>query len=175
MINLDTLLIESERLWLRPIEMKDAQNIFDTFTATVTKYMFPRPNANLLEVDAFISQCMMRRRQYKDNVMTIILQSTFEFIGIVGVHNIHTSTPELGVWIKEDAFGHGYGREAVHAIVDNFNEIKVFDYYIYPVDSRNTSSQNIAKSLGGEIMSHRQEVNQMGKTLEIDEYWIYVE
>lgn len=172
MVNLDELLIESERLWLRPIEMNDSQNIYECFNDAVTKYMKVRPNENLIETEAFIRYCILKRRKYEEMVMTIILRDTYEFIGLVGVHALDSTEPELGIWIKEAAFGYGYGREAIHSMVEVAEELFVCDGFIYPVDSRNGASQKIALSFDPILRKHYQVENASGFILEIDEYFI---
>ena len=147
-----------------------AQNIDTHFTEGVTKYMFPSPNANLIETEGFVRGCILKRRKQEDMIMTIILKDSYDFIGLVGIHRIDTKTPELGIWIKEA--GNGYGMEAVHTLVEAFDEMRDFDYYVYPVDSRNKPSQNIALSLEGVLMSHKQEIVSGDKTLEIDTFHI---
>ena len=50
---LDTA-IESARLRLAPTAETDAEDIFDTLTAEVTRYMFPKPAAHLEDTLGFI-------------------------------------------------------------------------------------------------------------------------
>ncbi len=173
MLSLEYLLLESERLWLRPIEMKDADDIYQHFTQEITKYMFPNPNVNVLETEGFIRTCIIKRRKLKDLVMTIILKDTYEFIGLVGIHSLHTSSPELGIWIKKEAFHQGFGKEAIETMIDTFNDLKEVDYYVYPVDSRNAASKKLVQSLGGQFVHHEQKVVDSNKILEIDTYHIY--
>lgn len=172
MLDLDYLLIETDRLWLRPIEMKDSVDVFKHFTETITEYMYPKPNENLVATDGFIRHCMMRRKKRLDSVMVIIEKASFQFIGICGIHHLDTTTPEFGIWIREDAFGFGYGREAVTGIYEAFDETYDFDYFKYPVDRRNISSQKIAQSLNGVIKKQYDYTNEAHKILHIDEYHI---
>jgi len=41
------------------------------------------------------------------------------------------------------------------------------------VEKRNIASRKIAESLGGMVRKEYQKLNQLGKTLEEVEYWIY--
>ncbi len=46
------------------------------------------------------------------------LQLDSELIGVVGLHFVDGEAPELGYWLGEAYWGHGYATEAAHAVVD---------------------------------------------------------
>lgn len=46
-----------------------------------------------------------------------------EFLGLVGIHNLDTLTPEFGIWLKNTTHSHGFGREAVQGVYDTYCEI----------------------------------------------------
>jgi [ribosomal protein S5]-alanine N-acetyltransferase len=54
-VNLQSVVIESERLLQRPISMEYAAVIFACFDASVTKYMYPKPAERIQETYAFIN------------------------------------------------------------------------------------------------------------------------
>jgi RimJ/RimL family protein N-acetyltransferase len=49
--------------------------------------------------------------------LVIRLNSADEFVGAAGLHPADGTMLETGIWIKESAQGHGYGREAVAAVI----------------------------------------------------------
>jgi hypothetical protein len=49
--------------------------------------------------------------------LVIRLNSTDEFVGAAGLHPADGTMLETGIWIEESAQGHGYGREAVAAVI----------------------------------------------------------
>ena len=114
---LDTA-IESLRLRLAPTTEADAENIFSTFTPEVTRYMFPKPAERIEDTLGFIRESRQATEAGANLQLTISLKATGEFLGCCGLDG-HESvrTPELGIWIKRQAHGHGYGREAVLALV----------------------------------------------------------
>ena len=81
--------------------------------------------------------------------MTILDKQTKEFFGNVGLHRIQERVPELGIRIKQWAFGKKIWREAVAALEARAQQHLDFDYIRYPVDRDNIWSRKIAESLGG--------------------------
>ena len=78
------------------------------------------------------------------------------FLGCCGFHSEESpTTPEFGIWIKKDAHGNKYGREAIkilrHWAIENID----FDYAIYPVDKGNIASRKTAESLGGGVIKDK--------------------
>ena len=66
------------------------------------------------------------------------------------VHNsARDAEPELGIWIREDVHGQGYGREAVAALAAWARATFAPQSLRYPVAEPNTASRRIALGLGG--------------------------
>ena len=150
-MELQNLQIETERLLLVPTTEKYAQNIFENFDKETTKYMFPKSPEKIGETLEWIKSVLEKRKNWEDVVMTFFDKQTKEFLWNVGLHNIKTKTPELGIWIKKSAYGKKLGREAVGALIDRANDNLEFDYMIYPVDKDNIPSRKIAESFGGVV------------------------
>jgi RimJ/RimL family protein N-acetyltransferase len=89
------------------------------------------------------------------------------------LHHIDTRTPELGIWVKKAAHGHGYGREAITGLTGWAMQNLDFDYLVYPVDRRNLPSRRIPEALGGVIEAEYTMTNASGNLLEILEYRIH--
>lgn len=102
--------------------------------------------------------------------LTISSKATSEFLGCCGHESVRT--PELGVWIKQQAHGHGYGREAVLALVSWAIETLEVSGFVYPVDRRNAASREIPEVLGGEVTSTVMTTGQAGNRLELVTYRI---
>lgn len=172
MTNLSDLTIETDRLRLAPTSPEFAQAIFAVFSDRVTRFMFPKPASDISETLAFIEDARRRMAKGEDYQCAILLKEGDEFIGHGGVHGLHNSSPELGIWIKEDAWAHGYGREAVFALVRWAFEEGGFESLIYPVDRRNVPSRRIPEALGGSVWKEYKVVNAAGRDLDIVEYVI---
>jgi [ribosomal protein S5]-alanine N-acetyltransferase len=162
-----SLVIEGDRLQLVAISDKFEQDIFNEFTSEITRYMFPSPAKDIEETRRFID-VSRRSMQVGNNLQCVILSKTKEeFFGCCGLHGEgNVRTPEIGVWLKKSAHGSGYGREAVHTLVNWSCKNIDFDYFIYPVDRKNIASSKIPESFGGEIMDELKTETPSGKILD---------
>ena len=112
--------------------------------------MFPRPAEKIEETLTFIASSLTGMRKGWDLVLVIIKKDNDEFLGCCGFHGKgKPRTPEIGIWVKEEAHGNKYGREAIHALTSWAVRNIDFDYVIYPVDKANVASRKIPESLGG--------------------------
>lgn len=159
--------IPSERLVLVPISLEYKEEMFKEFTPEITRYMFPRPAADISETEEFINASIAKMKNEEEIVCAIIMNETREFLGCCGLHGEAGSTnPTLGIWLKASAHGQGYGLEAISALRDWAEKNVSFDYLTYPVDHRNTSSTRIPTLLGGEVAGQKKVMNLSGNILE---------
>jgi [ribosomal protein S5]-alanine N-acetyltransferase len=165
--------IAGERIKLVTISNDREAEIFQEFTTEITKYMFPDPAKNLEERRAFINESRQAIAAGYNLQFVILSKATSEFLGCLGLHGErNASMPEIGIWLKQNAHGSGYGREAVHLLVDWARENIEIDYFIYPVDRRNISSRKIPESLGGNIIKEFENTTPTGKYLDMLVYRI---
>ncbi len=164
--------IITKRLRLKPIDMTYVNEVFDYFSAEVCTYMGPQPATTINETMTFIASSMENYQRHQEVVYVILKQETSEFLGCLGVHNLPTKTPELGIWLKLSAQGMGYGQESIIAVMDDVKQRHPIDYFIYPVDRRNLPSRRIPEKLGGLIFGRKDTINSAGKRLELLEYHI---
>lgn len=170
--DLTTLLIETERLVLKPISPDYIDSIFREFTPDVATYMYPRPAEKRIETEAFVEVAQEENEEGTSLTMVITERETGEFLGCVGLHNITDSRPEFGIWVKQTAHMHGYGREAVRTLKRWADRHLDYEYLIYPVDSRNIASRKIPESLGASIISQYDDRGGMGQDLTLIKYRI---
>ena len=168
--------IESPRLRLIHTSENDADNILRAFNADITRYMFPKPAESLIDTLEFIAASREATAAWKNLQLTISLKTTGEFLGCCGLHG-HDSArvPELGVWTKRQAHGHGYGREAVFTLVGWAVATLDLTGFVYPVDRRNSASRKIPEALAGEVVSTGLMSGLGGNPLEIITYRIDAE
>lgn len=166
------LVINGDGIVLTPICEADIDDVFENFTNVVTTYMYPSTPKQKTETEAYVKHAI--NGWITENEMTFIIRSPLgEFIGCAGIHDISTGHPELGIWTKHAAHGHGYGKQAITLLVNFGWENLSIDYFVYPVDHRNGASKRIPLALHGQCQKTYAYVNGNGKTLEIEEYWIY--
>ena len=159
--------IVGERIRLVSLSEKFAQDVFQEFTSKVTRYMFPKPPDKLEETLEFIHNCQCGMSAGNDLVLAILLKQTDEFLGCCGLHGEeNVRQPELGVWLKIGAHGHGYGREAITTLVKWAKTHIDLDGFVYPVDRKNIASCKIAESLGGKVIDTVQVTSLSGNVLD---------
>jgi RimJ/RimL family protein N-acetyltransferase len=164
--------IATERLLLLPTHERYAGDVFPSFTAEVTTYMFPAPAQAIEETIDFLRTARASNEAGTDLQVVILHGETREFLGHGGLHHIDTPTPEIGIWIKKATHRHGFGLEAVTGLADWALANLTFDYLIYPVDRRNAPSRRIPESLGGAIAREYRQTNASGNELDLLEYRI---
>lgn len=159
-MNLSDVTLSSNRLRLTAFAPSDAQDSHAVQTATLTKYMSWDPEPSL-EAFAKVWQAWRPEAEAGSAVrLAIRLKTTGEYVGTIGLHDIDTSEPEIGLWIKEARHGQGLGGEAVATVLAyalNLGKASV----IYEVDAANLASSRLAEKLGGRVI--RREVGRDSK------------
>jgi [ribosomal protein S5]-alanine N-acetyltransferase len=165
--------IDGERVILKPISMEYSEIIFREFTSAVTKYMYPKSPEAIGETENFIQEAIQQRVEGTDLVLLILSKITSEFLGICGLHQVHTDTPELGIWVKTSAHRKGFGREAIQSLKIWADRNLNYKYFVYPVDKRNIPSRKIPESLGGKVVREYETMNLSNTLLHMLEYRVY--
>ncbi len=156
------LTLTSERLVLSGYQPSDAAEVFAAITPPLARWMSweaPVSQAELAEVLGGLAAKMQDGAAFDPAV--IRLAATGEFLGMSGVHKLDEPEPEPGIWIKEAAHGHGYGREAVRTVID-WAATHGFASVVYPVAEANAPSRRLAEALGGEAFGARPMVKPGG-------------
>jgi RimJ/RimL family protein N-acetyltransferase len=153
MKDLRAVAIESKRRSLRSFTDADATESFAAATVAVTRFMAWSPSPSALA--EIWHEWLPRMAAGTDVALTVRLRLTDKFLGIAGLHRIGSPEPELGIWIKEQAQGIGYGREAVVAAIAWAARALAVTSFEYPVAVENRRSQRIAESLGGVVAGTR--------------------
>ena len=171
--SLEGFRVETDRLFLMPIDLTYAEEIFNVFDDTVTKYMYPSTPEKIEVTINFIKGAMEHFSTKKDVVAVILHKDTMEFLGCVGLHDMDTNTPELGIWTKTSIHGNRYGREAVKGMKEWADRNVSYEYLIYPVAEENIPSRKIPESLGGVLVSSGEKANQASLIHRSVTYHIY--
>lgn len=174
-MNTENLIIETDRLLIKPISLEFKEEIFNNFTPEITVYMYPKAPEKIEETISFIENSVKENNAGTEYQAVVVDKATNEFLGCAGLHRINTSTPEPGIWIKKDAHGNGYGKEVVFALKKWADSNLDYDYIIYPAAEENKASRRIPESLGGKVVKEYDKVNMSGNKLHMVEYWLYKE
>ena len=165
--DLQNLDIRGKRVRLASISSVYTQEIYQEFTSEVTRYMFPKPPERVEETQEFINNSLKSMRNGNNLVLVILLAQTDEFLGCCGLHGQkNVRLPELGIWLKVDAHGQRFGREAITTLVNWASENIELEGFIYPVDRENIASRKIPESLGGQVFKEAQVTSLSGYVLD---------
>lgn len=143
-------IIHTERLQRELLSMKYVQEIFKELTDEVTKYLRV-PTPTKIEQEAEWITKSKETYQKWENINFIVTDDAGDFIGTCGVMDLNTSTPELGLRLKESARGKGYGKEMIAGLINRLETHKKFDYIVYRAHVENVATNKIAERFGGEL------------------------
>ncbi|WP_174920491.1 GNAT family N-acetyltransferase [Burkholderia metallica] len=146
------ILIESHRLSIVPFSALDADEAFPCITQTLTRLMSWEPPKDRAEFDRVWQSWLPTIIDRTDLVFTIRERGSMAFLGLAGLHRAKSESPELGIWIREDRHGEGFGREAVKWVARWASAALNSSEFTYPVAEENRGSRRIAESLGGVIV-----------------------
>lgn len=90
----------------------------------------------------------------------IIEKKTGTICGFCQLGSIKTSTPEIGIDIRDGYMGRGYAQEAIKLLISYASQHFKIDYFIWKTDTVNSVSQHIVKKLGGELISEEPTMKQ---------------
>lgn len=169
---LPSVRIESERVQLVPIHAGFTAAMFETFNARVTRYMHPKPSDTVEEMGRFVRDSVAELAAGTNLQMVILSRPDEQFLGCIGLHELDRPDPEMGLWLKEAAQGHGLGREAASALITWARAQGRFACIRYPVDRCNFASRKIPEGHGGEIVKEFRAISCSGFGLDLVEYRI---
>ena len=138
----------SDRLSYLVVNDSFKEDIFRELTPTVAKFLPFIPTGKIEDTQGFIDYSLGVLDQGTDITLVAVDKETKEFIGCCGIHDVNEESISLGIWLKESAFGKGYGQELITALETYVNENLTVDYLIYNVEKNNHGSIEIAEKLG---------------------------
>lgn len=164
--------IISERLLLKIISTSYLDDIFKEFTPEVTRFLIPQPSNNKSDTLNFIIESRENSLNGKELQLVIINKNSKEFLGCIGIHNMNTKNPSLGIWIKKEAWNNGYGKEAMVALKKWADSNMNYKVIKYSSSKENIASLKIVEFLGGKITSQGIKKNLKGEPLNSIDYLI---
>ena len=149
---MDFIQINSDRLLLRPIQMEDADSVFqyrsDDF---VNQYQGWRPKT-IGDVHDFIANKVSSEinRQGTWFQFVIIVKDDNELIGDIGVHFLESDAfqVEIGCTLSRKYHGKGFAFEAVKATINYIFDELGKRRIVASIDSRNRPSIRLIERLG---------------------------
>ena len=150
------LLLETERLVLRPLELSDAEAMFEMDkNQDVHKYLWKKPASSINESIEVIEYV---RKQYERNNIgrfATILKDTNEFIGWTGIkyindhiENGNTNFYDYGYRLNQNFWNKGYATEASKTWLEYaFNKMNIQELNAY-THAENGASNYILQKVG---------------------------
>ena len=154
------LILETERLILRPLDITDAEAMFTMDNnPNVHKYLWQKPTLELSETIKIIE---MVQKQYVENKIgrfATILKDSGEFIGWTGikfvndhVENGNTNFYDYGYRLNEKFWNKGFATEASNAWLDyGFNQMNIQEMNAY-THAENGASNHVLQKVGFHFM-----------------------
>lgn len=127
------LILETERLLLRPMQVEDAEALFEMDSnPNVHLYLGNEPLTNIQECYGYIKSIQNQYLQNGIGRFVIVLKETNEVIGWAGLkfiteeENGHNNFYDIGYRLQEKQWRKGYALEAAKAWLDYaFTEMKI--------------------------------------------------
>ena len=169
-----SVVIETSRLVMRPVNREYAPEIFVEFTPEVCRHLFPQPASQIAETLDFIDRSRAAMAAGKELAVSVFARADDSFLGGAGLHDLSSGVPEAGIWIKLSAHGHGFGFEAVEGLISWAAQTLGVREVPYPVMIENWPSRRIPERLGGTIVRQFRKANAVGVMRDLVEYVIPV-
>ena len=156
------LQLETNRLLLRPLELQDAEAMFEMDkNPEVHKYLWQKPTKT---IDENIKVIEMVQKQYNENNIgrfATILKESNEFIGWTGIkfvndhiENGNTNFYDYGYRLNEKFWDKGFATEASLAWLEyGFNKMKIDVMNAY-THFENGASNHILQKVGFNFMEN---------------------
>jgi RimJ/RimL family protein N-acetyltransferase len=150
-MDLSTLDFETERLHLRAYRETDAPDIFAGITPEICEYMTFDPAQSVDEIRELGRKWLVLAAEGREVAVPIRDKASTRLLGMGGIHYRKHPRPGLGIWIRADAQGQGYGREAIAGLIGYVRDVLGEPEVHYIVAEENVRSRRIPESLGGEV------------------------
>jgi len=154
------VIIQTERLVLRPFTMRDVKTTFAyANNLENTPYMMEFPHLTKRETRRFLKRIIKRKKNLKRlHEFAVTLQGAH--IGAAGVYLDEDGRGASVGWIiHRDYWGKGYATEAATAVMDYARELGVISFCAR-CDERNLASRRVAEKLGMTLESRFTGVGQ---------------
>ena len=154
-MDLSSVSLSSQRLFLKCFSPEDALEVFEAVTPTITRFMGFEPAPSFEAFEQIWQNWFPLMHSGTDAHFVIRANSSLEFLGVAGLHDVEDAEPKVGIWIKETAHGSGFGRESVAALISFAARELGKRSVLYPVVEKNYPSRRLAESLGGILVGNR--------------------
>lgn len=166
--------LETPRLQLRPVSMRDAADIFAySRDPEVARYVLWSPHQTLSDSKAYIRFLLKQYRDGQPSSWGIVLKATGRVVGTIGYMSFsqENSTVEIGYSLARSLWNNGLMTEAVHAVLGlSFDTMRIHRVEAQH-DAANPASGRVMAKCG---MQHegrlRGRIFNKGRFVDVDLY-----
>lgn len=164
-------LLQTQRLRIVPFDMRYLEDYTAQFTEEITALQYPDPFPGTEEARAFLSE-FLELMDAGEMLELMILTREGRFLGSFEVFGWKGDRAEIGLWLRKDAHGQGYGSEALGAVLEELRRQNRFTACLYEADRRNAASIALVRRFGGRETEVNRITTESGKELELITYEI---
>lgn len=148
---MDTPILETERLILRPLSLNDAEHIFKTWTSDpdVEKYMIWDLHQSINDTISWLKTEVAELTSNNNYTWGMVFKENNELFGTISIHRKDTSDVfTLGYNIAKSYWGNGFTTEAGKTVLDfASSKLNIKKFFCRHADE-NIASMKVMKKLG---------------------------
>jgi len=144
------LVLETERLLLRPLTRDDVDAMFAIIGDPVAMQYYPRAFTRE-DAAEWVERNLRRYENDEHGLLAVVLKSSGEVIGDCGLSwQLADGEPvlELGYHLRRDHWGNGYATEAAHACMDHAFRVLATNRLASLIRPENAPSRRVAERNG---------------------------
>lgn len=163
--------IISERLLICLADKAYIKEYYQYFDEDIAKYQYPDAFASLQEAEKTLDYFLASMAK-GEMLELMILTKDKEFLGSLEVFGWKEAKVEMGLWLKKEAQGKGYGKEAMQAMLSFIKKQHRFTSISFEVDVRNQASQALVHTLPVQEKETKKYITESGKELHLTSFQI---
>lgn len=144
-------MIETTRLFLRPMEAADSEALLAIFGDPVVMAAFGESPFDRRRMDRWLGQNLAHQERHGYGLFSVVEKADGRLIGDCGLTRMHiadTTEVELGYDFRRDRWGHGFATEAALAVRDHAFLHLALPRLISLIWQGNSASQRVAERIG---------------------------
>lgn len=143
--------LETDRLLLRPVQRKDAEDIFSYASdPEVARYVLWDPHRSIAETRNYIRYLRMLYRRGLPSSWAVMLRESGHVIGTIGLmwYSVQNSSAEIGYSFSRAYWNCGYATEALDAVIRSLFHSLPVNRLEAQHDVRNPASGRVMEKCG---------------------------
>ena len=149
------MLVETERVLLRPFEPKDAKGLFELDSnAEVHRYLRNKPLTQFEKAEEVVDRVIKQHQRNGIARWTAIEKNTGKYMGWSGIKLYqqeccgHINFYEIGYRFKPEYWGKGYATETAKAALDHIFNVLKADVAYAMTHHENQASKRVLEKIG---------------------------